>query len=597
MIRFTNSRIPAAFGPSSPVAAARPSRIRGAGQSLAPLPSLTPDGDQKFSLITLPIPDLDIYDPNGKVINPAGIAARSGSIKQWMDPDLAVACFAEARKQMDFAVAAANDTGGSQDIAGADALKQAIFWIMMGYNALNIPWYMDPEGRRLFRQFLAGPPQTHAGFTETAEFGSFLSYNDKWLVPGHIDPGFSLGSITQQMQTLIRAIPELHDPDTMHVPCLWPMTVIPPDLGGATLTTPDPWNVNISLTSGPAGANANDPTYADSIENFFVWGGFQDEQDFHLIYGPTGSVSRDWQHPAGPDIGDTPLNGVRNHTWRTFSWQNVVGNPRLVSTPMIFYVPWIDAWASSMTSRSPQEIVVASRLYTAYTNASKATLSGGTTNFVNQVASIPGLENQQATTGTEQDALRVTAAAVAAVGAALAGVTYGVSALIGGSIALALTIAGAQVRNTPHIARDDMGRFKPVLDRGWLAGNPTVDGNFGRPPISIPAPKGFTRQSNYAFAPTYGIGSFMTFGPTPVPTGYVRDAGGNIVPDTSLPWGWILGIAAGAVALYVGYKAMNPGTAPVRGRGRSVAGSSVPALETGSALANPRRRSRRKKRR
>lgn len=592
---FENSRRPAAFGKSANRVAAPTSKqyFRAAGQTVVG-DQLIGQGDQKFQLVGLQLQDVDIYAPDGSIINPSGVAQlRSGVINQWMDADLATACFTEARRLADIAVSVANDKDRSKDPIGADALKQSMFWIMMGYNALNVPWYMDPEARKLFRQFVAGPPQEYAGFTATSEFVGRFNYNNQWFVPGRIDPGFSQSVVSQQMQALIRSVPELNDPNTMQVPTLWPITVVPTDLGGPGLAVKNPWDVSLSLGGGGTPNNPADPTYADYIENFFVWNGFQDEQNFSLIRPPMSCgatsedcMTRDWQMPSGPNItNNQPFNGVTNGSWRTFSWQNNPFNPKLISTPLIFYVPWIDAWASSVTNRAPQQIVIAARLYTVYVNSSRAAISGGSAAFVNQVVAIPGLENQLATTGTEQDSLRIAAAAVAGVGAAFAGVTYGISAVIGGAVALGLTVAGASIRNTPNIARDDLGRFKPIIDRGWLAGNPAVPGDLGRPPLAIPAPKGWVRP--FAFtpvAPTYSIASFKPLVPqAPVaPPGYTVDAYGNIVQPTAIPsWVWIAGTVALVAAGYAGYLVM---TGPQASRAASQ-----------TAKGNPSRRRRKHK--
>lgn len=497
---------------------------------------------QKFVLTTLRVPDQDLFDPNGVLMNPGvpGVP-RGGAITQWMDTDLAAACFAEARRQMDFAVNYASSKDPSGDLNGEQALGSAVYWIINGYNALNIPWYMDPSARSLFRQYLAGPPLTYAGITTTSEFGSLSSYNDKWFVPGSRYPGYSLGIISQQMYSLMKSVPELNDPEyTKQCINLWPYTWIPPLLRG----------------NGP-----QDPVYGNNIANAFAGlNGFQDETDFSWVNAPGGDQSRDWQHPAGPNIdNNNPYNGITNNSWRTFSWQNNAffsqfGAPKVISTPVIFYVPWIDAWATSVVSRDPQSIVIAARTYTTYTNYSKATASGSAQNFINQVLAVPGLENQQATTGPTQDSLRVAAGTVAALGVAFSGVTYGISGIVGGIIAGGLSIASATVRNTPHIARDDLGRFKPVIERGWLAGNPTVNGDLGRPPISVPAPIGWTRPLSQMVT-AYGPNSLK-----PMPTQPSAVSQQNILsipPDVltnPVSWGWMAAAAAGVVAVYAGYR-------------------------------------------
>jgi hypothetical protein len=86
-------------------------------------------------------------------------------------------------------------------------------------------------------------------------------------------------------------------------------------------------------------------------------------------------------------------------------------------------------------------------------------------------------------------------------------VTGGVGAVLGAAVAAGLLIADAlDIEAIRGIGRDDLGRYKPVLDNGWLDGNPfdaTQDGK-PSPRLLVPVPDGFVRPPRYEYPPASG---------------------------------------------------------------------------------------------
>lgn len=415
----------------------------------------------RFVRRALVVSGRDVLGPAGEVVN----AGRTPGVTvyHWMDGDLAAGWFAEAGRRL---------------AAGGDVLAA----LMAGYNALNIPWIVDPEARRLWRAHVAGRPAAYGGTTGIAEFGAAFDYNPAWFVPTSVTPGFSEGGdASVRTGDLAAATPELVGRDPIgNVPTAFPWLRVPP-----------------ALKAGSRNETERDPAYAAVIENYYAGGGFPDarqgDPETHFVPAPE-EHARDIDHPAGPDL-PRGTRGDRVYTFTTGYFNFVEGavGKRVAPAPA-FYAPWLAAWVAAVARRTPEDVVLAARAYTTYLNNTAASLNGGAPAYLAAVANVPAEVLRDETTGPQQAGLRVAAAGAAAVGGAFAGVTFGISALIGGAAALVLTSASALVRGNPdQIHRDEFGRFKPVLERGWLAGNPGDPTDLGRPPLDVPAPPGWTR--------------------------------------------------------------------------------------------------------
>src|SRR5579859_2301052 len=140
---------------------------------VAPMPVIgfdTPNA-QRFQYVTLPIPVTPIASPEGDTMN-TGTASQP--ITHWMDSQLAHAWIVEASRVAGLASVAAIGNGDPPvsyvNEAGYDVgpIDRCLSAILRAYNAMNIPWYMDPEARRLWRLYISGTPQVSGGRTNAA---------------------------------------------------------------------------------------------------------------------------------------------------------------------------------------------------------------------------------------------------------------------------------------------------------------------------------------------------------------------------------------------------------------------------------------------
>jgi len=172
--------------------------------------------------------------------------------------------------------------------------------------------------------------------------------------------------------------------------------------------------------------------------------------------------------------------------------------PLPVWAPLRAYLPWLQAWIGDLESRSPEQIIVDSRKFVIQQNLHWIQNAGGPDAFYRQL--LAGQENRAADQGAADPNVQMAAAAVGAIGAALAGATYGISAVAGAVIGAGLTIWDAS--RTHDVApdgnfKDDLGRYKPSFALGWLGGlGPGFPGEEGHPDnarLPIPDPPGFQR--------------------------------------------------------------------------------------------------------
>jgi hypothetical protein len=157
----------------------------------------------------------------------------------------------------------------------------------------------------------------------------------------------------------------------------------------------------------------------------------------------------------------------------------------------------------SLRSRTPQQIVLGARFYTAYINNQIAGNVGGQAEVFSRIVQNIATLNQPGTAAASQflaaGALAASiAGAVTSIAAGVAGATAtaipAVGAIIGGAIVAVTAIGTALLSpDTSSLKRDDLGRFKPVFERGWLSGNPGDASITGAPSLDVPDPPGFRR--------------------------------------------------------------------------------------------------------
>lgn len=510
---------------------------------------------QQFIRAAIVPQNIDLRGPSGEVIN----AGRTPGVPlyHWMDGELAHAWFAEARRlagvargtlapftTAEWSLLLQGRPTGRPD--GRQAMQAGFQALMYGFNALNIPWYMYAPARALWRQYVAGPPQVIGANADYAEYAATANYNDNWFVPTSDWPGWSQGSATQNTARLAAATPELGGPAGIaYTPSVFPWLQVPAQF------------------AGDGGDVSGDPSYAPVSENSpAIGGGFPDLRQgnpwTHFRSVPQGQY-RFYDNPQHDTGARSTLN------WQVYSFDSPTFGYKRIGAPEVYFLPWLEAWSAMMADADPAAVVTAARAYTVYRNSKSATLNGGPLAFLQTVSSLPGEVLRSEVTGSTQTALQGAAAATAALGAALAPVTFGISGVIGGGIALALSVGSTLVRNSPRIARDEFGRFKPVLERGWLAGDPSDASSTGVPPLEIPDPPGFSRSGSPLTASSLAnLGSMVDV------TAY-RSGGSapqRSTPSTDVTTPLVV-LAVGGALVYAGYQLLGPPARRRAGRSRT----------------------------
>lgn len=588
--------------------------------------------------VTLTLLDIDIMGPDGDVINPPSSAQealtpgsyRTGTLQHWCDLDLASAWFAEAQRLSNIALAAysgpnaqnpaPNSTpseiynlvdassataavqGKVTQVSDAgtingdiDAVCAAMYALMQGYNALNIPWYMDPAARALWRTYMAGPPETQggtgAGSWQDAVYGNY-NYNSSWFVNAQNIPAFSAGQIPTLTYALMRNVPELMAESSVSpnnpwfVPSVWPTIVVPfygritseqninpvyepvivnyVSMGGLALPTlisgttivvaqvqgalqilSNIWAVPTSVFRiylNPASGSVVNNAGSTFGNNPNAWNLAEQNGLYTVAFpGNPNTWVQQYGYPSylvgDPQVGQFLSNA--SGTWLTFSFSATnSGSPSglltssFISPPHAYYIPWIRDWVASVLSRSVDQIAVAGRLYAVYCNMmgySQQSWPGG---FVAAATQLPA-NTLSAPTPVRQE-LQTGATTALGLGGALAVPTYGISLLVGAGIAGGLMYAASTYQQDPNATRDDLGRYKPVLERGALSGQINQAPLPSKSPNTIiAAPQGWVRPGTNGVPPTQFTGS------TPTP----------VVPNTVSSTTTVNGVQVGVVTV------------------------------------------------
>lgn len=416
--------------------------------------------------------------------------------------------------------------------------------IASGFNALNIVWFNDPDTRRIYRKWIAGPPYAPNNSAGENLFSKDVNYtHDWWYIAGQYFPIISDGGnsiapndgrggiIPQQARALfLRYYPRsqyARGHKNFFIQAV-----------GLTLSIP-------ATIADRATHNTIDLEVQNNVENdpFIVaykrsvcplpydWGapcgsGLLSVADPNIggeaIYLPTGQHDDTSRFPA-QQIYVLPYSD-----WRTMfigTTNEVAGTELdpgqilLLYPSMQSYLPWLLEWATSLVARTPTQIIQDSRAYVIFENMMQAQFNGGLESFLSFAMNQPSYLVQQRTATRPE--VEAAAQAAFAIGGALAAETYGISALVGGAVGAGLMIGDRLVTNTIKSSyRDDIGRFKPALERAWLsvASNPPiVTGIQSSPPfMTVPAPPGYTPPLQTMITATSPV-SVVRFGPPPQP--------------------------------------------------------------------------------
>lgn len=419
--------------------------------------------------------------------------------------------------------------------------------IANGYNALNIPWYIDPIARALYRDWLAGQ--------DTDEFNIRSDYNgSNWftnreqcgekrysVLRPRIQPSsWTNTQVGELPARLDRIWKETHRPGHARVMeflqkagvMLW---------SGSDSTDPytAPSAVNRGFASGFAMgwdvvfvsplALSREPTDAerelymnaskrglDALGQNMAW----DLSD----YKPTAEASffrEDWYASI---VHAPPLQDRNNICdWRSagFDPEGVAGVHVQGSVPLRWYLAWLREWATAcstiapvseemaqelptvdpgrrwagfgsgvMPRRSPGSILRDARSYALDVNLAWASLLGGNGRFSEALVQ----KSTEFNRANPNSVIKAVGGVVSALGApVLNAVVPGVGALATAGVGMVTELLSAAFPSydCSGYGRDDLGRPKPNFERVSLSGNAQES----RPPgFSLPVPFGFCRN-------------------------------------------------------------------------------------------------------
>lgn len=408
--------------------------------------------------------------PDGSAV---GSNANVGGVfPHWYAREAAIGWIAEARRRID--AVSANRNAGADTFQGmTDALKA----LMNAYNALNIPWVVDPAARALYRRYIAGNPAGPNAVS--SEFGP-RNYNSSFSIQNYYrvqtEVSFE-GSIPRAGRAVFNQ-------------CM----TDPANAGrhpGQFLQTFEP---RVDVAQAYAGSNR---------ENFLGLS-LDPRADFTVESAPAVQNYAAANAPLGLGFCRIPGQGGGGCPscdpgtgwagWNTYnfdsSWVGLFGDtaPLKFASALQDYWWWFDAWQRALAARTPEQIIQDSRAYAIYLNSWSVQQNGGS---IAQLLNGIGLTQQKLNSPDPQlqAAVRSVGSAIASLGALTAAGTGGMSALIGGAVAGVLSVASNYVPpDTSSIFLDDLKRAKPVFERGWLAGSPASDAPGNAPELSVPDP-------------------------------------------------------------------------------------------------------------
>lgn len=405
--------------------------------------------------------------------------------------------------------------GRNQNWLHPQALSNAFGSVVAVYNALNLPMHMDPRQRALYRDYMASSPGPGLGGGHawaTYEFGQ-ANYNDNWYRAGEVFPtGRCFGGIIPAMaeELFLERVREgqtefprdafaaqvphsdrLSQCTNRHAPGGRPLRFVP--------------SMNFGLI--PDGPNPQDfagtkPDYALDARNS---GGMQWDRIIapRLEQTPEGGQGTDLDLPNRALGFHAPFRGMWN-------WEHAFNDGNIIFAPIRIYHTWIREALRAITTnfdgsaRTFDQVVFDTRMYVGYVNANtvQAWSGGNTESFLQAVFGEASSRSSSVIDGPGWRALEESAPAVGAVVGSVIGTSLGpggaalgsaVGGLIGGGVALVAQILANTIRVGRSGYRDDLGRYKPTLERGWLSGNPGSSLAGAAPKLELNAGADFQR--------------------------------------------------------------------------------------------------------
>lgn len=423
--------------------------------------------------------------------------------------------------------------------------------IARGFNDLNIPWYIDPISRNLYRDWFAGH--------DSSDFDAQKNHNDgRWFtnkeqcgekrfavlrprIPAGAWNMTSVGEMPARLSAMWDNLVDRNDPRTLEFlqragVLLW-----------AGSDTQDPYRAASAENRGFAtGATTYGPTDALSgywwdvgpfanVQSGDVMAGLPEEIRAQYAVGGD-SVRNHWWHRKlmrpeffGQDwyaqIINAPPLQPRNRIadWRTggFDHPGVAGVHVQGTVPLRWYIAYFREWLRSLCMDDPVSAdpapdmpkVRADRRWSGFrggyiprrdvatilqqslsaaldTNLTWGTIYGSQELFASAMAD----QVERFGRAEPNQIIRGITGAVTAVGTQVSNALLpGVGALVGSGIDFIgsmLSVAIPTYRCEEY-GRDDLGRPKPSFERSTLSGDPARD----QPPsLSVPVPPGFCRS-------------------------------------------------------------------------------------------------------
>jgi hypothetical protein len=420
------------------------------------------------------------------------------------------------------------------------------------YNALNIPWHTDPEARRLYRYWLAG--ESAGG--DAVVFSARTDYNDGgWYHKGHwtdekhpirLRPRLMPDFPKNRLGAIPRAAREMWDRfgpfgDNNRFPIDFRIR--------AGIVTSDVKYPNFDDRSAAEGERQID--YSDAVINrAFV---IPMALDKSRLQGNQNALSIRIVDPVafgsqrsevlqkiafqilGGQLGDYFGNTInfpemlRNllSDWRSFSWDDRITLDKVpfqVSAPLRMYLDWAIDWANSINARTPDRVLSQARTSVVATNWKWKDFLGEA-GFVEKAATA-------ATTASNEGKGSDVVDAVIQIGGTFTELIPGVGRLIGGAVTSAMPLITKLIRFSPpkSTSRDDLGRWKPVVERGYLSGDPLSDVPAeGKPLHEVQTLPGFCR-TRAPVAPSNVRPEESRPPPASCPDGQVMGPDGTCVP-------------------------------------------------------------------
>lgn len=487
--------------------------------------------DWKLDTFTVQ-PNRPIRYPSGELVPEGEQPVPGRTITHWANKRRACSWFTQARLFLeDRATLALCDAppnftdlraNQAQVAKQLDFVGRVLNAIAQGYNSLNLVAMNDPMVRAAYHKWISGPPagdtpgeQLKNWFHPNRNFGGGSGASrtyGRWYFPNQMAPIFG-GPVNNN----VSGAPA-------------PRGIIPIAARSAYLsfypdgrTHPNMFVVNVSIDLAFSGSGESRidtiPEYQPFTMNRAVLRPVRSIADS----GFGGSNGQGRMLPDGaalPPISTSdfiPLPGAANgQTAGAWDWRAVfydtdpilgpVGDSNLMSlvAPMRMYLDYLTEIVNAALARTMDQIILDTRIYVAWMNTQQIQIGydGQTNGFFNAVSRAQANALQQQSEG--DPSLRAAARTIGAVGGALGAALAptGPGAIAGGVIALVSgvvsgivgAIGNLQKADVKGIGVDDLGRWKPILQRGYLSGDPNIETN--RPSIeeNVEPPSGEPRS-------------------------------------------------------------------------------------------------------